>query len=460
MDGVGAVGGEAAGRELVRPVACGEGRVVPDFGGAGEGGAVPVVAGALPDGDLDLGHARAGAVAVGAAEAAVGAAGVPLCRRVALGVGREGRGRAWGRRVDRPGEGRRRRIRVARHVGRPHVERVAAIGQADVAVGARARVPGATVAPALERRPRLTRRELEVSVVEGGRVGRRHVDGRLRRGRVVGERAARGALDVARDVGGAHADGVVIVGGEVGGVEGVGPVARGESRVVPDFGGAREGGAVPVVARAAADGDLDLGDPGRGVGVGAAQPFSRAACGPARRVVAAGGRREAGGRARRRRVVREGGARRGLDVARVVSGADANRVRAVRREVGGVEVVRPVAAREGGVVPNFSGAGEAAAVPVVAGAAADGDLDVHDAHAGVGVGAAEAGCRAARVPFGGRVAAGVRRERRRGRGGDGVDRPVESCGVAVGVARRIGGADLEGVAAVGEAGVGLRARAR
>ena len=161
-----------------------------------------------------------------------------------------------------------------------------------------------------------------------------------------------------------------------------------------------EGVAVPVEAvRDALDADLDVGHAGAAVGLGPAEADRGAARVPAGRGVLTAGCREGEARARVGRVVREGAAGGGLGVADIVARAHADGVVAVGGEVCRVEVVRPVAGGEGRVVPDLGGAGEVRAVPVVAAALADGDLDLGDAGAGaVGVGAAEAGGRAAGVP--------------------------------------------------------------
>ena len=137
----------------------GDGRVVPDLGGAREAGAVPVVAGALADGDLDLGDAGAGAVGVGAAEAARGTAGVPLGRGVVAGGGGEGRVVELGATVSitQVKEAEVESV-LSACVGGAHVEGVAAVGQAGVVLRARARAPGAAVAAALEGGAGLARR--------------------------------------------------------------------------------------------------------------------------------------------------------------------------------------------------------------------------------------------------------------------------------------------------------------
>ena len=282
-----------------------------------------------------------------------GAAGVPLGDRVVAGGDGERGRRARGGRVDHPGEARRGGVGVAGGVRGAHVEGVAAVGQAGVVLRARARRPGAAVAPALEGGAGLVRREGRSSG-RSTRSGRRdRVDRRLRSSRVVREGEARGSGRVAGDVGRAHAHGVAAVGGEVGGVEAVLPVAAGDGGVVPDLGGAREAGAVPVVAGAAPDGDLDLGDAGRGVGVGAAEPARRAARVPARRVVVLRGLREVDGGARGGRVEGERPARRGLRVGHRVPRAHAHGVGAVGGEAAGREGVRPVAAADRGVVPDL-----------------------------------------------------------------------------------------------------------
>ena len=196
--GVRAVRREIDGIEGVRPVAAGERGVVPNLASAREPGAVPVVAGALADGDLDLGDAGAGAVAVRPAEPRGGAAGVPAGGVVGACGGREGDRRGGRRGVDEPGEGGRGAVGVAGDVGRADVEGVAPVRQARVALGARAGAPGAGVEAALEGGAGLARGEVEVGARRAGRVGGVGVDRRLRRRRVVGEGPARVRLRCCR----------------------------------------------------------------------------------------------------------------------------------------------------------------------------------------------------------------------------------------------------------------------
>ena len=206
---------------------------------------------------------------------------------------------------------------------------------------------------------------------------------------------------------------VVGVDGEVGRREGIRPCAGRQVGVDPDLGRAREGTAVPVVAALVADGELDLSDSRSSVEVRPAEAGDGAARIPGGDVVEAGGGRERDRRGRRCGVELEGAARRRLGVADGVAGADADGVVAVGGEVGGVEVVGPVAGGEVGVVPDFGGAGEGGAVPVVARALADGDLDLgHAERRAVAVGAAEAGSRAAGVPLGRACSSRGRRGRR------------------------------------------------
>ena len=114
-----------------------------------------------------------------------------LERRGGVVADRAGRGgqrrRARSGRVDDEGAGRRRVVRVARAVDRPHLERVPAHGKRRHGVRRRAGGEGRRPDPALEARVRFVRaeRELRRGVVAGRR--RPAVDRRVRPGRVGGE---------------------------------------------------------------------------------------------------------------------------------------------------------------------------------------------------------------------------------------------------------------------------------
>ena len=232
------------------------------------------------------------------------------------------------------------------------------------------------------------------------------------------EAPARARLRVVRVVLRAHVDGVGAVGGEARRCEAVRPVAAGERRGLEDLAAAGERGAVPVVAGALADGDLDRLHAGGRVGVRAAEAVRGATRVPSRvRVVAARGR-EGEERARVRRVVGEGPARGRLDVGGVVGRAHADGVAAVGREARRRERVRPVAGGEGGRVPDLARAREGAGAPVVARALADRDLDRRDAGGCVRVRAAEADVRSPRSSR-----RCCRRRPRRGRSSSSSGRP-------------------------------------
>ncbi len=225
--------------------------------------------------------------------------------------------------------------------------------------------PGAAVDPALVGGAALARAEREVGGGRARRVRGVGVDRRLRGGQVDGERSGRGSLDVAGDVGRARAHGVAAVGGEASGGEGQRPVAAREGRRVPHLGGAREVGAVPVVARALLDRDSDPLDAGAAVRLRSAEAARRAARVPGRRAVGRRRDREARRRARVRVVdppVRE---ERGVgDVAGAVLADRAEVVEAVghrgrierdrvgSRRVHGADVRPGAGAREGALEPD------------------------------------------------------------------------------------------------------------
>ena len=458
-DRVAPVRREAAGREGVRPVAGGERGVVPELGSAGEAGAVPVVARALADGDLDLGHAGARAVRVGPAEAVRRAAGVPARRVVRSGGRREGDRGGRRRGVDEPGVGGRGAVGVAGDIRGADVEGVAAVGEARVALGGGAGAPGASVEAALEGGAALACEEGEARARGRRRVARVRVDRRLGSGAVDHERAARRSLDIPGNVGRAHARRVAAVGREASGGEAERPVTSRQGRRVPDLGGAREAGAVPVVAAALPDRDLDGLDAGAAVRVGAAEAVRGAARVPAGRVVRPVGCGERHRRGRRRVIDPERPRRAGLRVLGVVARAHVDGVLAVGWEARRRERERPVAARKPCGLVRLRPGRERAPVPVeTARDAHDRDLDGLDASAGVGVRAAEPVRRAASVPGRVRVVAARGREaEERARVGRVVGEAAARRGLRVGDG--VDGAHLHRVAPVGrEAAGGERVR--
>ena len=130
---------------------------------------------------------------------------VPRRARRDRGVGRRG--------VDRERPARRRRVGVARRVGRTHLEGVCAVGEGGGRRGARARREGCRVDPALEARAGVARREAEGRRVVRGRPGRPGGDRGVGWRGVDRERPAGGRrVGVARRVLRAHLEGVGAVG--------------------------------------------------------------------------------------------------------------------------------------------------------------------------------------------------------------------------------------------------------
>src|SRR5204862_3493208 len=116
-------------------------------------------------------------------------------------------------RVHDPGVGGRGPVRVPRRVGGAHLERVAAVAQAGVALGAGTGGEAAAVELALERRATFARRELEGRVGVVVRIGRRDVDRRVRSGQVHRPRDLGGrCIGVPGRVDGAHLEGVAAFG--------------------------------------------------------------------------------------------------------------------------------------------------------------------------------------------------------------------------------------------------------
>ena len=409
-----AVGGEVRRGERQRP-RCSTGCRAPVLASVREGRAVPelVVRLAL-DRDLDAVDRCPAGVRRGSAEA--GPAGV-----VVAGGGREGERGARIGQVDRPGEARRRQVGVAGRVGRAHLEGVRAGGEARVALRRRARSERAAVELAVEGRAGLVGREGEARARRVRGIVRLSRDRGVGADRVDRERAGQRGLDVAGGVGRANAHRVVAVAGEVARGERERPRggSGGEPPVLRAVG---EGGAVPVlVVRVALDRDLDR------VERGAARVGGRAAeVVPGRGVVEAGCGREGDRRARVGRVDRPGEAGGGrVGVAGGVGGAHLEGVRALG---------------QAGIALRRAAGGPAAAVELAL-----------EGRAALG--------RAEREAWPGDVRGVVRLGGDRGVRRGGVDRPGEARGSCVGVACGVGRADLEGVRAVAEPGVALRAGA-
>src|SRR5207247_724857 len=120
-----------------------------------------------------------GAAGLGGGEAEAGAAGIAARRR----RGRDDRvRRRGGRGIHRPGIAGRRRVGVAGRIGGAYLEAVAAVGQAAIALRARAGCEGTRVEPAGEGAAGLGGGEAERKGAVMAASGRRGGGARVRRG--------------------------------------------------------------------------------------------------------------------------------------------------------------------------------------------------------------------------------------------------------------------------------------
>src|SRR5205823_1678688 len=147
-----------------------------------------------------------GAAGLRGREAEAGAAGgAGSWRR-----GRDGRVRRRG--IHRPGVAGRRRVGVAGRIGGAHLESVAAVGQAAIALRARAGCEGTRVELAGEAAVRLRGREAEARAAGIAASWRRGCDGRVRRrGTIRPGVAGRRRVGVAGRIGGAHLESMAAV---------------------------------------------------------------------------------------------------------------------------------------------------------------------------------------------------------------------------------------------------------